>query len=231
MTFRDFSKKVALSMEDICRDIFRENRDTIKVKKEAVVVKNLVNIYNATLKLSNRKGFHAMSLRELAQETNLSLGGLYSYFSGKEQLLAIIQEQGYRITGKMLTEEVEKHSAPETRLEAAIRTHLYLTEILQPWFYFFYMEAKNLSKEEQKKAIASELYTEQIFTDIFATGAEQGVFDARPNMEIAAAALKAMLQDWYLKRWKYTRRKITVDEYAEFVFGFVKKALQPEIAE
>ncbi|MCP3955406.1 MAG: helix-turn-helix transcriptional regulator, partial [Desulfobacterales bacterium] len=63
-------------MEDICRDIFHKNRKTIKIKKEAVVVKNLVTIFQATLKLSNEKGFHAMSLRDLSRETKLSMGAL-----------------------------------------------------------------------------------------------------------------------------------------------------------
>jgi hypothetical protein len=37
--------------------------------------------------------------------------------------------------------------------------------------------------------------------------------------------IKAMLQDWYVKRWKYARRQISVDNYAEFVIGFIESAL------
>ncbi|MDY6822780.1 MAG: TetR/AcrR family transcriptional regulator [Thermodesulfobacteriota bacterium] len=225
MTFKEFSNKVRLSMEDICRDIFHENRETIKVKKQAVVVKNLVNIYNATLRLSNAKGFHAMSLRDLARESNLSLGALYSYFSSKEQLLAIIQEQGYRITGQLLGEAVDRGAPPENQLEAAITTHLYLSEAMQPWFYFFYMEAKNLGREEQKKAIASELYTEQVFADILEQGIKSGAFVVDDPV-MTASLIKAMLQDWYLKRWKYSRRQITVETYAKVVFNFAKNNIK-----
>lgn len=224
MTYADFKDKVMLSMEDICRDIFHENRDVIKVKKEAVVVKNLVNIYDATLRLSNKKGFHSMSLRELARETRLSLGALYSYFSNKEQLLGIIQEQGYRITGQLLEAEIEKASGPLEKLDIAIRTHLYLSESMQPWFYFFFMEAKNLNKVEQKKAITSELYTEQVFADILTEGVRAGVFSS-DNIMLTASILKSMLQDWYLKRWKHTKRNISVDDYADFVIKFVSQAL------
>ena len=224
MTYADFKDKVMLSMEDICRDIFHENRETIKVKKEAVVVKNLVNIYDATLRLSNKKGFHSMSLRELAKETNLSLGALYSYFENKDQLLGIIQEQGYRITGRLLEAEIDKSPDPVKKLDIAIRTHLYLSESMQPWFYFFFMEAKNLDKEKQKTVITSELYTEQIFADILNLGVQAGVFSTG-NIQLTASLIKSMLQDWYLKRWKHTKRKISVDEYAEFVVKFVLQAL------
>jgi AcrR family transcriptional regulator len=225
MAYSDFKDKVMISMEDICRDIFYENRAAIKVKKETVVVKNLVNIYNATLGLSNKKGFHSMSLRELARETNLSLGALYSYFANKEQLLGVIQEQGYRITGRLLEEEISKKTDPVEKLDTAIRTHLYLSESMQPWFYFFFMEAKNLNKEEQKKAIASELYTEKVFADILDEGVAAGRFSTG-NTLLAASLIKTMLQDWYLKRWKYSKRKISVDDYADFVVNFVLQALR-----
>ena len=40
-----------------------------------MAVKNLVKIFKATLKLANRKGFHAMSLRDLCAESGMSMGG------------------------------------------------------------------------------------------------------------------------------------------------------------
>ena len=226
MTFESFSNQVMISMEDICRDIFQAHQDTIKVKKEAVGIKNLINIYNATLKLSNDKGFHAMTLRDLAKETGLSLGALYSYFSSKEQLLGIIQEQGYQLTSRILTGALEGVTTPEKRLSTAIRTHIYLSETMQPWFYFFYMEAKHLGKEDQKKAITSELYTEQLYTGILEQGVKTGAFRSH-NTLLTASVIKAMLQDWYLKRWKYSRRKVGVDAYADFVCDVVNTYVKP----
>jgi len=39
--------------------------------------------------------------------------------------------------------------------------------------------------------------------------------------QLTASVIKAMLQDWYLKRSKYARRKISVDRYAGFILEFV----------
>ncbi len=222
MKLEDFRNLAVISMEDICREIFQENRPSIKIKKEPVGVKNLSTIFEATLKLSNEKGFQAMSLRDLCRETGLSMGALYSYFSSKEELLAIIQDQGRRITYKIMTENIQKESTASGKLDAAIRTHLYLSEVLQGWFFFSYMETRFFRKEEHKKAIASELFTEQLFSDILEEGMRQGVFSVE-NPLLTAAVIKAMLQDWYLKRWKYSRRGISVEAYAAFVLGFVEK--------
>ncbi|MFW6081510.1 MAG: TetR/AcrR family transcriptional regulator, partial [Desulfosalsimonas sp.] len=123
--FDDFRKMALLSMEEICRDIFRENQHRIKIKKESVAVRNLVNIFNTTLEISNEKGFQNMSLRDLSRISGLSMGALYSYFSSKEELLEMIQNQGRRITLTVLSRRVNKEDSPSIQLRAAMRTHLY----------------------------------------------------------------------------------------------------------
>jgi len=226
MTYARFKRRVMVSMEDICRDIFRKNRPTIKIKKEAVGIKNLATIFKATLKLSNEKGFQAMSLRDLSAETGLSMGALYSYFAGKEELLEIIHEQGRTITFSVLDEHVAQTGTAPERLESAVRTHLYLSEVMRDWFFFAYMETRYFRKKEHKRAIEGELYTEQLFCDILEQGQKEGAFYLESSI-LTASAIKAMLQDWYLKRWKYTRRKISIDAYADFVLNMVRRAIWP----
>ena len=80
-------------------------------------------------------------------------------------------------------------------------------------------------KSEQKKAITAELATEQIFIDILKRGQEQGVFSV-DNVVLTASVIKPMLQDWYLKRWKYSRRNVSVDDYADFLIRFTQKTLR-----
>ena len=221
MSYAEFQKQVSLAKQDIYREVFAENRKTIRVKKEDTVVRNLERIFEATLKISNKKGFQAMSMRDLSKETNLSLGALYSYFSAKEELLQMLQHQRRTITKRILKEYIQAEKDPTAKLKVAIRTHLYLSETMLPWFYFSYMETKNLSKREQKRAIASELYTEKIFSNILKQGQTQGCFQVY-DVQLTASALKAMLQDWYLKRWKYAKRKISVDHYAQFVLELLE---------
>ncbi|HPC48012.1 MAG TPA: TetR/AcrR family transcriptional regulator [Deltaproteobacteria bacterium] len=218
--FEEFKGLVCLSLEDMSRELYKGNRSSIKIKKEQVAVKNLMKIIQAALTLSNKKGFAAMSLRDLSREAGLSMGALYTYFTSKEDLLHMIQRQS-AVVFRVLLEQIEGVDDPVQRLRRAIRTHLFLSEILQNWFYFTYMEAKNLAKEEQKKAIEGELATERIFVDIIRDGTARGVF-RECDSELMAALIKAMLQDWYLKRWKYRKRKTDVESYAAFVADMVQ---------
>ena len=221
MDYADFQKKINLSKFELCREVYRENRNSIRVKKEEKVVKNLERIFSPTLKISNRKGFQAMSMRDLSREANLSMGALYSYFASKEELVSMLQNQRRSVTKRILDERISQESKPSARLQAAVLTHLYLSEAMQPWFYFSYMEAKNLSPKEQDLAVASELYTEKLLADILYQGQTQGAFELRDPL-LTASVIKAMLQDWYLKRRKYAKRGVSVDQFARFLLEFVE---------
>ncbi|RJR42059.1 MAG: TetR/AcrR family transcriptional regulator [Desulfobacteraceae bacterium] len=215
-------------MEDLCRELFLGNRESIRIKKEQVAVRNLVKIFNAALTISNDKGFTAMSLRDLSKEAGLSMGALYTYFSSKEELLDMIQRQGRLVAKRVLLTQIEGIEHPGERLKRIIQAHLFLSEVMQPWFYFSYMETKNLAKQEHRKAIESEIFTEKIITEIIQEGQERKVFRS-VQKELAGAVIKAMLQDWYLKRWKYAGRKVTVEKYADFVLDMIYTYLAPPV--
>jgi len=221
MSFDEFSCKVSLSRKDICREIFEEHRKNIKIKKEKTVVKNLVRILDAAMRISNQKGFQAMSMRNLSQEAGLSMGGLYAYFSGKEDLLEMLMSTGHTTTWRVLEERLAEVSDPVSKLRVAIQTHLYLSEVMHPWFYFSYMEARHLGEKQKERAKAGELETENLFAHILEEGRGKGFF-AVEDSQMTASAIKTMVQDWYVKRWKYAKRKVSVDRYARFLVAFVE---------
>jgi len=227
LKFKTFENTVVISKEDIYRDLFKENQSRIRIKKEETAIKNLARIFDAALTISNEKGFSAMSLRDLSSEAGLSMGALYSYISSKDDLLDMLLQQGRIVVFRVLLEQIAGVDSPKDRLKIAVQTHLYLSEIMQPWFYFLYMETKNFRKEDHKKAIESELFTENIFQEILDQGISAGQF--RPvDVLLTSAVIKAMLQDWYLKRWKYERRNVSVEEYAGFLMEVLGSHLHLE---
>lgn len=220
MKYSEFLKIIPDSKIDICRAAFLEHKDKIQIKKEAVVIKNLEKIFDATLKIGVSKGFQAMTMRDLSSGSGLSMGALYSYFSSKDEILSVYLGQGRKIVKQVLEAFLVKENDPVAKLETVIQIHLFLTEKMHQWFYFSYMEAKNLNPEEMEKSIQSELYTEKIISDILIEGYEKNIFKGGDHV-LGASVIKAMLQDWYLKRGKYARRKIGVDQYAQFIMEFV----------
>jgi AcrR family transcriptional regulator len=147
MDFEEFRKMITVSREERYLETLSENRESIQINQEKTIIKHLEKILKATLKISNQKGFQAMTMRDLSQEAGISLGALYAYFKSKDDLLGMLQNQRRAFIRRALENEMEKEAATALKLRAMIRTHLFLSELMQPWFYFSFMEAKNLNPE------------------------------------------------------------------------------------
>ncbi len=219
-----FTRGLGPLLDRLFAEIIRDNREKIKVKNEKVAAANVRRIFDAALQLSRKKGFHAMSLRDLSESSGLSMGALYSYFESKEELRGIVLHYCPQVAARVVRAETDGLESAPDRLAAAVRAHLYLSEALRDWFYFCYMEAKNLSGEEKNDAMAGEGLTESIYLEVIEAGVDSGQFEV-DDPRLAAAAVKSLLQDWYLKRWKYKRAKVSVDDYAEFVINFIGRAV------
>ncbi len=114
MTYAEFCQQVNISKMEIYQESFAAQksvgRQTRRIRKEKTAVKNLDSIFGAVLKISNKKGFKSMSMRDLSQDCGLSMGALYNYFSCKDELLEMLQHQRRAITGKILEERIASES-------------------------------------------------------------------------------------------------------------------------
>ncbi|MCJ2014767.1 TetR/AcrR family transcriptional regulator [Methylobacterium sp. J-076] len=215
----------ATSTEAICARILERHRDRVSVRKPHLATANLARIIEAVLKLSSRQSFHEMSLRDLARVSGLSMGGLYSYFDNKNTLLVMILTEVSETVGAVLRDAPAGLDAdPAAHLRWLIDTHIRLTEAMQPWFVFAFMEAKGFPAAARAFATESELATERIFADVLARGVAQGVFTV-PDIDLTAALIKPLLQDWYVKRAKYRKRGTPIHAYVAGVIAFVERAI------
>lgn len=211
--------------ERLCERIFQRHGAEIRVKKPQVAVANLVRIVEAFLVLAARKGFHATTLRDLADASGLSMGGLYSYFDSKETLVVMVLEEVDHAAAEMLSfAPAEIVADPQAHLSWVIDAHVRLTEAMLPWFVFAFMEAKSLPKTVRKVAVESELATENAIAGILARGVSAGVFSV-DDTQLAASLIKPLLQDWYVKRAKYRKRGVSIDRYIETVVQFATAAV------
>ena len=221
MNYNQFKKQYADSGGDISRAVFLKNQGVMRIKKEKTAVTNLNKIFAAVFSITFNKGYQAMSMRDLSLKTGMSLGALYAYFPGKDELLAIMQTQARAMVKGTLEEFSNAHKKPLEKLRAVIKAHIFLSELFRPWFYFTFMEARNLTTEGFDAVKSIEEHTQKILSDILVQGEEIGVFKSG-NHDLTACMIKAMQQEWYLKRWKYTKQKISVDQFTDHVLEMVE---------
>ena len=218
--FDQFQAMTPLNGETIWTYLVDRHAERIGVKRRKPALENMEKIFVATFRLANEVGFRAMSLRDLCRETGLSMGGLYGYIEGKDQLAEMIEDV-VRQTTFELPRMFAHIAAPLERLESLLRGTIYLSEILQPWFYFVYMDSRVLNVDQRTMAKNSELSIQTLIAGL--------LDELRPppagNTTLLAAHIVAMFQDWYLKRWKYKAAKVSVDEFADSVLLFLRSHL------
>ena len=220
--FLQFQAMTPLDGANIWAHILDRNAERITVKRRKPALENLEKIFNATFKLANDVGFRAMNLRDLCSETGLSMGGLYGYISNKDQLAEMIEDVVHHATQEMplLFSDI---ADPLDRLEAQIRASVYVSEILQPWFYFVYMDSRVLQAKHRAMAKESEQHVQQVIASTIA----QIPLRAPHSPALLAGHLMAMLEDWYVKRWKYRAAGVSPDQFADSVVQLARGYLAP----
>jgi AcrR family transcriptional regulator len=86
--------------------------------------RKLALILKAASEVIAENGFDGASVRAVAARANISLSGIYYYFTSKEQLLFALQRHTFISLNDLLGAALERHSNPEDRLRALIENHI-----------------------------------------------------------------------------------------------------------
>jgi len=84
-----------------------------------------IEICKAAAKLFNERGYLSTSLGDIARAAAITKGGIYHYFSTKEELLFVIL---YRYMDKMLQElkrKMDLCNSPEEKIHVFVQLHIY----------------------------------------------------------------------------------------------------------
>ena len=225
MAFEAFRRTVPIDEESVYKLFFETNTDKIKVQNPAVAIPKLKLILDCMFRITASRGFHAMSLRDLCEATGLSMGAMYNYIISKEQLAKMVTEMvgvTFVDVNQPLLPTIAK---PELRLEALIRAHIYMSELFRPWYFFVYMETKNLSSEHIKRAKQVEENMLKEVRAVILEGERAGIY-LPLDSKLVAAACQSLIQDWYLKTWRLKGSAVNATAYADFVLDSIHRLLK-----
>lgn len=215
-TIDAFKRAWTLEGEPFWSSVFEMHRDKIQIKNPKVAIGNLEKIFSATFKLANSKGFQAMSLRDLSGETGISMGGLYAYIGSKDDLASVIEGVLRKYIDQVIGELMNEDLDPVARLRAIIYGEIFMMQIMNPWYYFCYMELKGLDREQQQQALELELRFDELLIDAIQAGIEKGQFVCE-KPALLASSITAQLQQWHLKQWKFRMKDVSMEDYAAHI--------------
>ena len=122
--------------------------------------KKRLEILDAAAKAIARRGFHGMSMRELAAETGQAVAGFYNYFSSKDAVLFHIQESAFETMIAAARDVLSGVDAPRDRLFVFIYQHVrYVAEHPEVMRVLVHEAATLPPRERAKVRALKERYT------------------------------------------------------------------------
>jgi AcrR family transcriptional regulator len=225
--FALFKSTAPISDSQIWSAFYQLHKQKISVQKEKIAVEKLKTIIIATFKLSNKKGFSLMSLRDLSQETGMSMGSLYAYIGSKGQLAEMIHQFLPHMFELCIVAQIKTSDSVQLKLSKIVRGHIFVTECLQAWFFFAFMETKHLSRSVKQLAKDNELGSERMLQEIIIEGEKQNLFVSSDHF-MTTMLIKNLLQSWYVKHARFKQHKMNCEGYIDFIEQVIKQQLSSD---
>lgn len=180
-------------------------------------------IHEAALVLFGERGYHAVSMRELAAEVGVKPSSIYAHVAGKQHLLTSLVRAGHLEHRDALRASLlEVGSGPDDQLCALTRAHVMVHATYPLLTRVCNRELASLSDEHREEVLAIRLDAERMFLDVIERGQRLGDFgSADPVLAVAAIGAMGMrVADWWHSEVGVSAEELA-DTYAAFALRLV----------
>lgn len=168
-------------------------------------------IWEAAVDLFWARGYHATSMREIAERAGVQTGSLYHHFSSKEALLEDVMSAFMHELRSRVIEAISHASMSADRLAAAVTTHVVAHGVHQREAIVTDTELRGLSGHRLQHMLSLRDAYESIFRQLIADGVASEDFHV-PDIHIATKAL--LLQCTGVAVWYREGGRLRLDEIA-----------------
>ncbi|GED96115.1 TetR/AcrR family transcriptional regulator [Gordonia crocea] len=169
-------------------------------------------ILDAAARLMERSGSESVSMQALAAEAGVSVGLIYRYFGGKDEvLLAVIVDVLHAFAADVPEAVAAAGDDPVRRLSAAFEAYCRVIDRYRHAAVLTYRESNALSGEGREQIKHLEIETSQPLR----TAVQEDVTSGRlltDEPDLVAYNLLLLAHSWALKHW-YFGRTLTLDRY------------------
>lgn len=179
----------------------------------ATATKTLRKLQEAALVGFGERGYHGVSIRELAEAAGVRVSSIYSHVSAKEDLLLELmvvghEEHNARLRAALLSSQPD----PRAQMEALVKAHVTMHATYPLLTRVNNKELHALSPENAARVMAVRHDSEQMFVDVMDRGVAEGVFHTR-DAWITMAAIGGM--GIRVAEWFDPAGSIGIDEVAD----------------
>lgn len=170
--------------------------------------------------LMARDGFHQTSMHAVADEAGVSVGLIYQYFAGKDDLLLSVLTSVLEQFGRDLPETIAAHADPVEQLAAGFRVYCRVIDAHRSAAVLAYREAGTLDHHGREIVKQREIETTAPLVEAVVEGRRRGIFREDCVPALVGHELIVLAQAWALKHW-YFGKLVTLDRYVEHQLALV----------
>lgn len=181
-------------------------------------------VLDAAVKVMGKNGFHQMSMQDLAAEAKVSVGLIYTYFGGKEDLLLATVVRILDVFRDQLAPVMDAAGDDVVdQLSAGIRRYIQIVDENLDGVVLTYRESRTLNPPERARIKELEIATAAPLRAVIEAGIAQGVF-RDVDVDLTVFDIMLLAHGWALKHWHFGP-VYTIDEYIRLQTRHVLNAL------
>jgi AcrR family transcriptional regulator len=173
----------------------------------------LDDIVTAAAKVFRTKGYHAATVRDIADEVGILKGSLYHHFASKEELLYLVVKEPIAQMYQTISEIAAAEVGAAEKLRQAILAHLEAFDRHYPHLFVYLRERESVKRRFREMIGFSPKEYERCWQQILREGVENGEFRRDLDIPVVSYGLLGML-NWSYK-WYDPQGRLSVREVAE----------------
>lgn len=163
-------------------------------------------LLNAAVTVMQNTGFHQMTMQMLADEAKVSVGLIYKYFGGKEDvLLATIVDILEAFRDLLEPAMAAAGDDPVERLAAGFRRYVEIVDENRDAVVLTYRESRTLDSDGRNRIKALEVETSAPLRTAIEAGIEAGLI-IDTDIDLMVFNLMMLAHGWALKHWHFGSR-------------------------
>lgn len=171
-------------------------------------------IMRASALLFSKRGYDAVSIREIAEAAEVTKPAIYYYFEGKKDLYDSLVVSGFEELHRYIKEAVGREKEPERKLLAAINAHFRFCLDNVDTMKFIYL---CILESTEHTSLSSQSF--RIMEDIFTQAQKEGSFLKGSARDLSIALVGII--NIYLMRQLGVRGKILTEELGRKILNMI----------
>lgn len=190
-------------------------------KNHVLVEERRKYIVRKVARILTKRGFHGVSMREIAEACDMPVGTVYRYIGSKGDILYLIVDNFQSEIAtfcKQIPSRLNGANATQV-LKWSISEFCRRVDEMKYFLAFSWREMRNLKPEQRLPLLDGEAAIVAAFEEILRRGCETGEFTVH-NTSVVANNIVVLSQVWVLRHW-FLKDKVSLDEFIEEQLEFV----------